>query len=95
MEHESAPAQRLTSALARLDKAVDALEHAVEAQIAANVGDAEELASTRAELAELRGLHATVCGRLDATIARLRAVVEHEEGGGPDPSEEAAAVEGR
>jgi hypothetical protein len=95
MQNDNPSVQRLTSALARLGRAIEALEEAHAAQTAATAQGREELTSTRAELAELRLLHATACSRLDAAIVRLRTVVDPEVAGDDLQPGDVALIEGR
>lgn len=64
--------------VARLDAAVTELEELLDRFGGLYQATAEELAQTKAELAELQDLHATVCRRLDETIARLKTVLNEQ-----------------
>lgn len=64
---------RLKEASARLERAVDRLDEALEAKRGRR--DAA-LAKAREDCAAVRAVNETVAGRLDAAIGRLRAILE-------------------
>ena len=68
----------LNQATQRLQAALDRLEQAIDARVAGADGDGElrqALESARAENDRLKQVADTVAGRLDDTIARLKATM--------------------
>jgi hypothetical protein len=76
---ESAAAEAMAKALARLTQAVETLEAAADQLVRRlEASPGRTLEETRADLDALRELHVSVSRQLDMAIARLRVLVDSE-----------------